>query len=378
MRKILTNKFLLVMVLVAIFFFFGSITNTLSLNNRGIVVGLGLDYENEEVVVSCQTLVAGSAGADKVSNNTYAVTSASGRTLGEAIQKIVVDSAEYVSFAHCNSIIVGKSIADSGLLREVLEEMLLNSKIMENTSLIYYDGVAKDALSEKIAINLMTSFALQRMVASNKEYFDVAECSVKDYLSASLVDSGATVMPSISRGIDVEESSEESKEDSQKRILLAIRNSACLTRTGVAGLLNEEETVAYNMIKKSFNDGMLTVEIEGKSEGMEIESKSTSFEYLIEDVPTVNASVSLTFADMSYVNGYRRDPEIAQQVESSYAEKMKGVTESLYTRFAENGVDIFSIYHSFYARHGKGFKQSYPTYSKDFTFEVEYEVKVGE
>ena len=65
MRKLLTNKFVLIVSLILVFSFFGAVTNTLTLNNRGIVVGLGLDYENGEIVLSCQTLVAGSTGADK-------------------------------------------------------------------------------------------------------------------------------------------------------------------------------------------------------------------------------------------------------------------------------------------------------------------------
>ena len=129
MRKLLTNKFVLCLILMAIFFFFGSITNTLSIDNRGIVVGLGLDYVDNEIALSCQTLVAGGTGADKVSNNTYAVTVAKGETLGACMQKISLDSAEFLSFAHCNSILIGKDMANSGVLRETLVELLLNFTI---------------------------------------------------------------------------------------------------------------------------------------------------------------------------------------------------------------------------------------------------------
>lgn len=379
MRKFLTNKFILIMLLLIVFFFFGSITNTFSINNRAIVVGMALDYEEDNIIVSCQTLVAGSAGADKVNNNTYAVTMARGKTLGEAVQKIVVDSAEYVSFAHCNSIIIGKGMASSGKLYETLEELLLNSKIMENTSLVYVDGSAQEMLTEKIAINLMTSFAIQRMIASNKEYYDVVECTIKDYLSITLNENSVVVMPKVTLGIDVEESSEESQADSDKKVLLSIRSGACLTKESVIGLLSEDEVVTYNLVKKNFADGMITVEAGGEEIGMEFESKQSEISCSFEgNAPKADCKVEMTLADMNYVNGYARDEIVAKAVEEEYSSKVKRDIESLYARFAENNADIFDLHKSFYASFGSKYHSVYPEFSGTIPFNAEVKVKVGE
>ncbi len=379
MRKLLTNKFILIVSLMLIFSFFGAVTNTLTLNNRGIVVGIGLDMEEDEVVLSCQTLVAGSTGADKVSNNTYAVTSAKGKSFGESLQKIISDSAEHVSFAHCNSILIGKSMANSGRLRDVLEELLLNSKIMENTSLVYADEKASDMLKEKVAINLMTSFAVQRMISSSKEYGNVTDCSIKDYLSTSKAQSGGVVMPVLSKGIQVSESSEEQNKDSEEKLLFSLRQSVCLNQSGVAGILDEEETFIYNTVKKDFKNGNITVKVENVEEGMEIENKSTSTKVVQnENGYGLECKVSLTLMDMNYVNNYKRDEEIARIVEEKYSLYLSEKASALYNRFAEIGVDIFSLYKSLYAKYGKAFKQEYPEYSSEINFYPIFDVKVGE
>lgn len=379
MRKLLTNKFVLIVSLILVFSFFGAVTNTLTLNNRGIVVGLGLDYEDGEIVLSCQTLVAGSTGADKVSNNTYAVTSAKGRSLGESLQKIMSDSAEHVSFAHCNSILIGKGIANSNRLREVLEELLLNSKIMENTSLVYVDGNAYDMLREKVAINLMTSFAVQRMIASSKEYGNVTDCSIKDYLSSSKAKSGGVVMPILDKGVQIGESSAEQNKDSEQKILFSLRKSACVHSSGVAGILDEEETLVYNMVKKDFKDGNITVEVENVQEGMEIESKKVSQNYFkSEDGYSVECKVEITLMDMNYVNNYKRDENVASMVEEKYSIYLADKLTDLYNRFASIGIDVFSVYKSLYAKFGKEFKQEYPEFSSEINFYPTFEVKVGE
>lgn len=379
MRKLLTNKFVIIVVMLVVFLFFGSITNTLTLNNRAIVVGMALDYEEGEIKVSCQTLVAGSAGADKVSNNTYAVTTSRGKTLGEAVQKIIVDSAEYVSFAHCNSIIIGKEMASSGRLYETLEELLLNSKIMENTTLVYVDGSAKEMITEKIAINLMTSFAIQRMVSSNKDYYDVVECTIKDYLSITLNEGSVVVMPEVKLGIEVEESSQESQSDSDKKVILSIRSGACLTKNNVVGLLSEEEVVIYNLVKKEFSDGMMTIDVNGKEIGMEFENKKSEINCIFDsDKPKADCKIEMTLADMNYVNDYQRDETVVQTVEKEYSQKVKENVEALYYRFAEKNFDLFDLHKSLYASYGSKYLSFYPKFNGSIPFTAEVTVKVGE
>ena len=377
MRKLLTNKFVLCLVLIAIFFFFGSITNTLSIDNRGIVVGLGLDYVDDEIALSCQTLVAGGTGADKVSNNTYAVTVAKGETLGACMQKISLDSAEFLSFAHCNSILIGKNMANSGVLRETLVELLLNSKIMENTSLVYVDSLASDMLKEKIAINLMTSFSVQRMVSYGKQNANIISCTIKDYLSNSLSSYSAIVMPMLSRGVEVNESSNESNADSEQKILLSLQKGAVLTRSGVVDLLDEEQTLIYNMVKKEFTQGNLSIKVDQKHEGLLIKSKSSQIKLTKEQNYVANYDIKLVLSDMKYINSYDRNEDIIQKIENDYPNALKSKTDNLYTSFANMGVDIFGLYDKFYAKYGGKFKNS-PNFLQIISFNSNYTVKTSE
>ena len=234
-------------------------------------------------------------------------------------------------------------------------------------------------LGEKVAINLMTSFAVQRMISSSKEYGNVVDCSIKDYLSTSKSKSGAVVMPALNKGIDVSESSGEQNKDSEQKILFSIRRSACLTKDGVSGLLNEEETLIYNMVKKEFKDGNITVEVGDIKEGMEIESKKAEQKVVKEqDKYGIECKVTLTLMDMNYVNNYKRDESVATAVEKNYSTYLENKTSELYNRFARLGVDIFSVYKSIYAKHGKSFKNEHPEFSSEIIFSPTYKVKVGE
>lgn len=378
MRKILTNKFILLLVLIAVFFFFGSITNTLSLDNRAVVVGLGLDYEDNEIILSCQTLVAGGTGADKVSNNTYAVTSAKGRTLGECLQKISLDSAEYLSFAHCNSILVSVDMANTKKLRDTLVELLLNSKMMENTSLILVEEKAKDMLNKKIAINLMTAFSTQRAVSFAKERASIVNCTVEDYLTNSLTLSSAIVMPVLTSGIEVEESSSQQNQDGDKKILLSLRRGACLTHQGVVGLMSEEEVLLYNMVKKNFSKGSVSIQVNGEWVGAEILSKKSSVKPSVDsDSFGIKCEIELDLADMQFVNTYEEDKERNEIVKSEYSSLLQEQTNKLYDRFSAYGVDIFSVYKTLYAKFGKNFKSLHPTFSNEILFETEYRINIG-
>lgn len=377
MRKLLTNKFILLLILIAVFFFFGSITNTLSLDNRAVVVGLGLDYEDDQIILSCQTLVAGGTGADKVSNNTYAVTSAKAKTLGECLQKISLDSAEFLSFAHCNSILVSQDMANTKKLRDTLVELLLNSKMMENTSLILVEEKAKDMLNEKIAINLMASFSTQRALSFAKERSSVVNCTVEDYLTNSLSPTSAIVMPILTKGIDVDESSSQQNQSDEK-ILLSLRKGVCLTAQGVVGFMSEEDVLLYNMVKKNFSKGSVSTDINGKSVAFEILSKKSRVKPSVEsEVYGVECEIELDLADMQFVNSYGGDNERNEIVKTEYSALLQTKTDKLYDRFSALGVDIFSVYKTIYAKCGKNFKAVYPNFSSEILFKSEYKINIG-
>ena len=370
MGKIFKNKFVIILILVVLFFFFGSITNTLVLNNRGIVVGMGLDVDNEgRVVLNCQILVAGEVGAEGEENDNYAILSASGDTFGEAVQNMMVDSAEFMSFAHCNSIIVGKTMAESGKLYTILDELLKNSKITENTNLVYYEGESSEMLKQKVGINLMASFAIQRMIALSKGYVDVAKCTIKDYLTGVNAVGGCVVMPEVvvSEKIDEAIGSDQGK----GRVILSLKGGACVTDSAVSGRLSQQEVGFYNMVKKDFKLGIFSMATRDGSVSVEFRDKSRKFEYEVDSL-TTTCKVDARIVESLLINDTQgRDEDEKDVLEENFENGVKDGITSLYERFRDIGIDVYGVYGGYKKKVGKDFTKTHSKFNEKFILKVE-------
>lgn len=376
MAKIFKNKFVIILLLVVAFFFFGSITNTLVLNNRGIVVGMGLDVDGDgRVVLNCQILVAGQVGAEGEANDNYAILSATGKTFGDAVQNMMVDSAEYMSFAHCNSVIVGRSMAESGKLFTILDELLKNSKISENTNLVYYEGLSREMLKQKVGINLMASFAIQRMIALSEGYVDTAKCTIKDYLTGVTAVSGCVVMPEVvvSEKIDEALGSEKDK----GRVILSLKSGVCVTKNQLAGKLDSSEVGLYNIVKKDFRLGTFSMQTKEGARSVEFRDKSDNVSYETETL-TTSIKIKTRIVESLYINDTDgRDNSEKMGIEEAFKEGVVSGIENLYERFNEKGVDIFSVYGGFKKKSGKRFSESHPEFNEKFSLKVEVEVELA-
>lgn len=376
MAKIFKNKFVIILLLVMAFFFFGSITNTLVLNNRGVVVGMGLDVDGEgRVVLNCQILVAGEVGAEGEANDNYAILSATGKTFGDAVQRMMVDSAEYMSFAHCNSVIVGRTMAESGKLFTILDELLKNSKISENTNLVYYEGQSREMLKQKVGINLMASFAIQRMIALSEGYVDTAKCTIKDYLTGVTATAGCVVMPEVvvSEKIDEALGSEKDK----GRVILSLKSGVCVTKDDVAGKLDSKDVWLYNIVKKDFSLGTFSMQTPDGERSIEFRDKSESTSY---DTKTLVTSLKINtrIVESLYINDTdgRNDYE-KKRIEKVFKEGVQSGIEEIYKSYTKKGIDIFAVYGGYRKKSGRSFTETHPEFNKNFSLKVEVEVQLA-
>ncbi len=372
--KILKNKFFIILFLMTVFLFFGSITNTLVLNNRGIVVGMGLDEKDGEIQISCQILVAGNMGTDTANNDNYAVLSSFGKTFGEATQKMMMDSAEFMSFAHCNTIIAGKNIVENGRLFGVLDELLKNSKLTEDTYLVYYSGDVQEILKQKVGINLSTSFALQRMMGSADESAGVVKCSIHDYLTG-VKDKGIAVLPEVvvERKIDEPTTSNEQKGDD--KVILSLRQGVGVSEDELVSALSIEEVGYYNLVEKDFKKGVFAVSVDGKERSVEFRDKSVKLSFG-EDY-TAKIEIKASLVESNYIVSTKgSDKGEREKVEKKIGDRLRGGVTGLWQKFYEKGYDIFSLRDGFLKEYGEKKTREMEKEKGKITLKVKVEGKI--
>lgn len=104
------RKWLVIVLIAAILIFFGRVVDNKSLKQSAIVIGLGIDKTDNAFTVSTQSVVITGGAGEGQSSQSYAVYSAEGKTVSEALDKISQHMGLLVSLSHCNVLVLSQNV----------------------------------------------------------------------------------------------------------------------------------------------------------------------------------------------------------------------------------------------------------------------------
>lgn len=91
---------------------------SVELSEMMIIQGLGIDYENGEVIATAEmlnNLGSSAAGVNDIPENKARIFSASGKTISEAVNKIAIKCGNEPLYAHTRVVVLGENAADKNL-----------------------------------------------------------------------------------------------------------------------------------------------------------------------------------------------------------------------------------------------------------------------
>ena len=113
----------------------------IDIEHTAIIVALGIDRgDDEKYEISAQIAVPQASTSS--SSNSESIISAKGSTIGEAIDKIAVNTGWYPLFAFCNLIILGESSLNGNVM-DVINFFIRSDRIPDSASLCACEGTAK-------------------------------------------------------------------------------------------------------------------------------------------------------------------------------------------------------------------------------------------
>ena len=137
------------------------------LNDLAIISGIGIDYENDEYIVTYEILSTKKEGETSASSSTYNVTS-NGKTVVEAFSNNgnLMDKVPY--FEHVDVVVISEDIAKNNL-KEVGEYIIRTSKLRNESFLaIATNSSAKDVIEAKSKEKPVASNFIKNLLENNK------------------------------------------------------------------------------------------------------------------------------------------------------------------------------------------------------------------
>ena len=143
--RFLRTYFLPIPIAFAMLLFFTHDFGLIDIEHTAIIVALGVDKnkENTEYEISAQIAIP-QASTDNASES-ESVISAKGQTIGEALDKIAVNTGWYPLFSFCNMVILGEN-ALKGNVMDSVNYFIRTDRLPDSAAICACEGSAKDLL----------------------------------------------------------------------------------------------------------------------------------------------------------------------------------------------------------------------------------------
>lgn len=267
-----------------------------SLEDRIIAVGMGIDFEGGLYSVAVQIInpsnSVGGGGGDG-----YAVLSAEGETITEAMNKITQKAGKTLSIAQCNLLILGQGILASEILPSV-NYLVISWQLPEQAAVAGYDGKACEVLRVRIPVASLSALYLQGALLTDNKMDTMVKVTVVSFLAGLLSESGTAVIPRLEMHkipADSVGSGDNTLAPEEEFDDFVFNTGFVITEDMPAHSIDDKDVVSYNLVHEKVKKGSITVEHMGANVNLELQSKKTKRKVeMVNGKPVVKITVEIT------------------------------------------------------------------------------------
>lgn len=369
MQKVAKIAFILLTVAM-LFLFFSNDFGLVDIHKASIVVAVGVDVTESGYEVTAQAAVPTPAQGE--GSAAYTQVTGEGVTVAEAVDDINAKTGFYPKLAFCNLVILGENCKDSGLFT-VLDYFYRNDYVPLTALVAMCRGSAKELLGQKPADGGMSSSAIQRAMSEElKNSANASTINLKLLAQDANSPSASAYMPFIESSQDgsggattassggSSGSSSGSSGGRAKRggnsAEFTCRTTAAFSDGGFAGVLDEEQAFALNLLRSQVRLAIVNAVYEGVDYTVGLKNNSCTMQMAVEeDAPVltvryralanVQSSKSRPAAEGS-ANSHLVDEGVLRAVSGEIEKRMRSL-ESFCT---QNGCDLLGAERMLYQR----------------------------
>ena len=384
--RFLRTYFLPILIAFAMLLFFTHDFGLIDIEHTAIIVALGVDKnkENTEYEISAQIAIP-QASADNASES-ESVISAKGQTIGEALDKIAVNTGWYPLFSFCNMVILGENTLKGNVMDSV-NYFIRTDRLPDSAAICACEGSAKDLLLTDTPLDSVSSFALEKILEQDYAKLDrIANVNIKNFADGYFSKSQRGFLPYVKTipsgdaenaskggnngsGSQKEGGNTSKGENAESKSNIYDASSAIIFSKGIAvGMLAPEETLLFNLKDKNSIDTFFKIdeaEIHGqktpvlveidetkKKYGFKFENGKPVYEITLEfQCRVVSANADMPVSEL--FPAAKASDEILRATEKKITETL----EKIYRKIQLADCDLFGIKNTLYRFH-------YPRYDE--------------
>jgi spore germination protein KC len=262
MRTVEKNKgnLIITIYLLAISIILSSCTGGREIQELGIVTSIGMDIEDDKVIVTCEVINTTSgntqSGSSTHSPKEVVFIQGEGITVFEAIRGTTLNFDRKLFFSHVNTIILGEEFAKKGIA-EFLDLVLRDNEPRENMYILVAKGTkAYDVMGIKGDLSQSAGNYLHDVLEDSRYNGKSLNITVAEYYRYYYEASNEPVIGIVQkkekRVID-----EERKKIEPTKLILDVGGGAVTKRDTLIGYFTPDEMFGYNFIVDYIKGGLI-------------------------------------------------------------------------------------------------------------------------
>lgn len=360
-------KWIFTIIAIIVFIILGSTVPDDDLKSRAMAVGLGIDCDDEGNIIACAQILTSSETEGKPAGTRVVETEA--KLLSSAISKITEICGMTLTVTHCNVILLGEKLINSGDACKQIFTLLENTYISDNAYVFACEGTPMEVLSSKSAFGTNASQYLQQLISSYGTYDNISYKMLRQIIVDYHNLGETTYMPFIKKVPVTPKvpSSSEGSESSGSNAAPAgeaedysynLNNVVVLKRGELIGRYGEDASKAINYILTKVDKGSDDFEIEKGVVGVFVLSNDVKKEYDIDSKTfSVNVKIGATVKDFKAKDEADMEETFAYGLTEdelkTCAEDVRRRIEEFFAEMQEADADVFEVRQSFYSQYGK-------------------------
>ena len=329
----------LILIIIFTFFMQGcSAIEIIELNERLIIEAIGIDFENDEYIVTIEGLDSFSAGSDTNSISAPSLTKCfefRGKTIGMAMNSISVITGQVPLFSQARVLIVGKETAEQKL-SEVLD--FFRREYTTRTDILFAvaESKAKDVVSANYGQNVSSGNIIEAAIESSKHTGTSYYMPLYKFINSVLSETDTPFCPVISTKNNP--FTEKKEVLLSGTIILGNNSSLIITPEETLGLAIINNKIRNGDVTVSTSDGLCTLEI--------IDCKTNKSVEIIKNKAEFNIKIKLRcdipeYQSENFVGLSKSDIEEIAELAS---EKITALTSDVINEiFFNKNEDIFNF-----------------------------------
>lgn len=385
--RFIRTYFLPILIAFAMLLFFTHDFGLIDIEHTAIIVAFGVDKDdNGQYEISTQIAIPQASASEN--SNSESIISAKGKTIGEAIDKIAVNTGWYPLFSFCNLIVLGQNATDGNVM-DILNYFIRTDRIPDSATLCVSEVPAKELLLSNTPLDSITSFAIQKILEQDYAKLDrIANVNIKNFVDGYYSESSKGYLPLIKKipSGDGEEASGKggSNEksgggsgsssggsgggsDSSESEVYDASTTVLFSHGVIAGTLSAEETLLFNLKNRNSIDTFIRledIEIDGQITDLlvEIDEMHKKYGFKFEnDIPIYEVKMDVQCRIVSAnadfpVSELFPSAKAPENVLEATEKKLIGTFENLYRKLQIADCDLFEIKNALYKFHYPKYK----------------------